>query len=808
MYHVTGTLLTVIFLYSLSYFFYLNKIFSLQFHRRLWNTVLAGSFLTAAAGGLILALQITYKWDVTFIKSILRWHVEFGIALAATGLMHLTWHYSYFKDLFGKKETTTPEPTGLTSRSRTDISINLFNVGFVSSSFQLLLLREIMNISGGYELIAGTFLGSWLIASAAGSAMAIKSSLNKVPKINLLFFSGPVVSVFLLMMLARLFLNPGETPSYLASIIFTFSVLLPFCFISGFTFIKLVSEAAGVKDLTAGRSFAVETAGGIVAGILISFISLASLNTYQTIILITVFGLTYTITSHFSLKRRSLMLFRIFVLVISSVIILSAPDRLFRQFLLRGVTVSGSVDTPYGNITKGVYGEEESIYYDHRLLYYSDDMIEREEDIHYPMLQLDDPENVLLISGSLNPHLAEINKYKAAKVVYVERDPALINAERIMDSLLIPEIIVENKDAYTYIKDTDEKFDAVILLLPPPSSLLLNRFYTFELFKDVKNVIKPGGVFSCAPGINPDYLNKESVYFFSSVYNSLKTAFNYVVPVSGNKLYLIASDSKISTSFCDLAERKKIVNLYVGPDYLADDLIALKTDQIMSAIDETVKLNHILTPVATFYFQAYNLSKNINEKIPSFILLAILFILPMLTVRRSNLLMYFSSSALAGYEIILLLILQSAVGNMYQVTGLILAGLMSGLAVGSGLRIPVLENLTFRVKSWLLVICYLAMYFAIKIIITADDKVVVTGALILSGFIPAAVTGNLFREFTGTGPGTSTTSSVYSADLAGSAIGCIVFSGFAVPIIGMRPSLLLFPVLILAGYLFTLFTRK
>lgn len=808
MYHVTGTLLTVVFLYSLSYFFYHNNIYSLQFHRRLWNTVLAATFIIAAAGGLILALQITYKWDVPFIKSILRWHVEFGIALAVTGLIHFTWHYSYFKDMFKKKEATTPEPIELTSRSRADISINLFTVGFVSSAIQLLLLREIMNISGGYELIAGSFLGSWLIASAAGAAMALKSNLNNVLKINLLFFLGPVVSIFLLMMLTRLFLNPGETPSYLASIIFTFCVLLPFCFISGFTFIKLVSEADGVKDLTAGKSFAVETAGGILAGILISFISIASLNTYQTIILIVIFGLTYTVTSQLSLNRRNLMIFRISVLVISSLIIISAPDRMFRQFLLRGVTVSSSVDTPYGNITKGVYGEEESIYYDHRLLYYSDDMIEREEDIHYPMLQLDDPENILLISGSLNPHLAEINKYKADKVVYVERDPALIKTERIADTLLIPDIIIENKDAYTYIKDTDEKFDAVILLLPPPSSLLLNRFYTYEFFNDVKSVIKPGGVFSCAPGINPDYLNKESVYFFSSVYNSLKTVFSHVRPVSGNKLYLIASDSEISISFCELAEKKNINNLYVGPDYLADDLIALKTDQIMSAIDETVKLNHILTPVGTFYFQAYNLSKSINEKIPSFILLAILFILPLLTVRRSNLLMYFSSSALAGYEIILLLILQSAVGNMYQVTGLILAGLMSGLAFGSGLRIPVLEKLTFRVKSWLLIICYLAMYFAIKIIIISDDKVIVTGALILSGFIPAAFTGSLFREFTRNGSGSSNASAVYSADLAGSAIGCIIFSGFAVPFIGMRSSLLFFPILILAGYLFTLYARK
>jgi hypothetical protein len=184
----------------------------------------------AATGGIVLALQITYKWQIPFIKSILRWHVEFGAALAATGLLHFMWHIPYFKSLFVRKEESSiPGPVEmlLRSRSQADISINLFNVGFVSSAIQLLLLREIMNISGGYELIAGTFLGSWLIASAVGSAMALKSPLNNIFKINLLFFLGPVVSVFFMMMLTRFFLNPGETPHTLQVLYLLFVIICP-----------------------------------------------------------------------------------------------------------------------------------------------------------------------------------------------------------------------------------------------------------------------------------------------------------------------------------------------------------------------------------------------------------------------------------------------------------------------------------------------------------------------------------------------------------------------------------------------------
>ena len=99
--------------------------------------------------------------------------------------------------------------------------------------------------------------------------------------------------------------------------------------------------------------------------------------------------------------------------------------------MLRGINVTHSRDTQFGNITTAEYGGESSTYYDHRLLTYSDDAAEREEDIHYAMLQVEKPETVLLISGSVNSHLKEIVKYQVKKVVYVERDPALARRLKI-----------------------------------------------------------------------------------------------------------------------------------------------------------------------------------------------------------------------------------------------------------------------------------------------------------------------------------------------------------------------------------------
>jgi len=92
-----------------------------------------------------------------------------------------------FIKIFRKEETGDSEKISSYPDLKTDIAANLFITGFISSSVQLLLLKELMNITGGYELIAGAFLCSWLIGSAAGSGLAPRSSMTDLGKINLYF---------------------------------------------------------------------------------------------------------------------------------------------------------------------------------------------------------------------------------------------------------------------------------------------------------------------------------------------------------------------------------------------------------------------------------------------------------------------------------------------------------------------------------------------------------------------------------------------------------------------------------------------
>jgi spermidine synthase len=805
MYHVIGTGLTSSLLYLLSYLFCRLGFYSSSFHRKIWNLILAAAFILTAAAGLFMALQITYKWDLPYVKTILKWHVEFGIGMTFSGVFHMFWHLSYFSRIFERQRSTASAgdtfiPTNYNA------GLNLFITGVVSSSLQLLLLREMLNIAGGYELIAGIFLGAWLIGSSFGALLSRNSVIEDVRKLNTVFALSPIISLFLMFFLARIFLHPGETPGLLVSLIYTFLVLIPFCLVSGYTFVRLLSIAGRAKNYSPGKSFSIETIGGVAAGVIISFLTSGILNTYQLIFLIILLALSYTILTYFIRGKKMKFAARVIILSVASTIILSSPDKIFRQLLLNGVRVTESVDTPYGNITHAEYNGEKSIYYNQRLLSYKADVTEREEDIHYAMLQSGDPEKVILISGSLPSRLPEILKYNVKHVTFIERDPELTREwSKPSDSSGI-NLSVVSSDAIWYLRKQVRNADVIISSLPPPATFQINRYFTTEFFQQVSVSLRAGGIFMCSPGPGEDYFNKESVQLLSSVYSSLRSVFRYVLPVSGNKLYFVASDSALAPNYCELTTKKKIKNIYVGPDYLSDDLIEKKSIEVASLLDGSARENRFGFPAASFHYLSLNFAKKPGEKIPAVILLILLFATPVLFVRRGHIMMYFSASALAGFEIAMLVTLQMIIGNMYQLTGLVIAALMAGLAAGS--QNPGLLRLKPGKRLPVLVAFYSLAALAYNLVPEIKQMVPAIILIVVSTFLPALITGQLFNDLTVAGPDPDGAGQVYSADMAGSALGFLATSAVVIPLLGIRTSILISALMILAGFLFGTIRNK
>ena len=100
----------------------------------------------------------------------------------------------------------------------------------------------------------------------------------------------------------------------------------------------------------------------------------------------------------------------------------------------------------------------------------------------------------------------------------------------------------------------------------------------------------------------------------------------------------------------------------------------------------------------------------------------------------------------------------------------------------------------------------LLLYYLIIAVLT-DAFISVSGiagsVLIIAAVLPPSfITGTLFRKLTINDENGIISSSVYTADLAGSALGFILISALIVPVFGIRVSLLFLSGLIFAGMLF------
>jgi hypothetical protein len=165
-------------------------------------------------------------------------------------------------------------------------------------------------------------------------------------------------------------------------------------------------------------------------------------------------------------------------------------------------------------------------------------------------------------------------------------------------------------------------------------------------------------------------------------------------------------------------------------------------------------------------------------------------------------LMYFSASALAGFEIIMLLALQLTAGNMYQMTGLFFAAMMAGLAAGSGSKLKLPDGISMRVQALFLVLYYAVIGIFFSQLLEIKHSCPVILIIILTTLLPSFITGHLFREISNSVSEKSGPSSVYSADLAGSALGFILVSGILVPLLGIKTSLFFLSIMIFTGFLF------
>ncbi len=794
-YHVLPIGVTIVVIYLFSVYLSYAGFTGRQSHRRFWNWVLLGSFLATAVFGLLMALKVTYKWDIPFSGPMLRWHVEAGIAMAFSAIIHLTWHLGYYfsrvrhRIIGALAEQGEPPPAARVSHP----VLLLLLIGFVSSASQFILIREAVILGGGTESSAGLFLWIWLITAAAGAVTGSRSSIADMRRMVWTLLAATALAPLLFVIMNTILIIPGATPSFFQILVIISVSTAPVTFISSLVFVRISGLRNAAGKSSPGNSFGAETAGSVAAGIVTALTVTIHIPNYQLYLLILVLS---PVTAVWLLGYKPW--FRItalaLLLPLGALAMIIRPDLTVRSLLLHGVKVEKSIDTQYGNITTATYGGEKTVFYDHRPLFFSGDVITTEENIHYALLQRRRYEKVMLISGGLTRHLEELKKHDIKELVYLEPDPGIIAAGGARDTLCgNMKVTVKGSDPISFLRNDGETYDAVLQLIPPPSTLAVSRFFTVEYFRLIREHLSVDGVFMCTPMPYYNYSPESYRKGFSPLYNALAGVFSHIAIIPGSSLYAVASQLPVNPAVASLAGSRGIITSYVNSDYIDDLDLRAKRELVLSHVDRKAGQNTALRPVSSLFANILSLER-MGMKGGIIALLIVLTVIPFIFSARGGMMMFASSAGLAGFGMIMIFILQMAVGNIYVLSAVILTLLMAGLAAGAAWG-QLLAIKTLNVCTMILTILYATTGLLAPVLVTSSPGPVLVFIFVS---LPAAgfITGSIYRILTSRGTGSST-GAVYASDLAGSALGYMTVSTLLVPLAGTANT-----AFILAGLIF------
>ena len=144
-----------------------------------------------------------------------------------------------------------------------------------------------------------------------------------------------------------------------------------------------------------------------------------------------------------------------------------------------------------------------------------------EERYHEPLVHplmglIKERKDILLLGGGDGLAAREILKYPDLEnLTLVDLDPAMTRLARQdkvflginQGSLNDPRVRVVNQDAYQFIKNSGDLYDAVIIDLPDPKSVSLSLLYSLGFYKMVEKHLKPFGAMvtqSTSPLYSPE----------------------------------------------------------------------------------------------------------------------------------------------------------------------------------------------------------------------------------------------------------------------------------------------------------------
>ncbi|MEI6575903.1 MAG: hypothetical protein WCO63_06975 [Bacteroidota bacterium] len=699
----------------------------------------------------------------------------------------------------------------LIPKQKTSQALVYLGISMITGLFGL--SREFLNIFGGNEFILGSLLFSWFLLLAAGywigSFPFTRFIKNDPMAVGFLFLTlSPVLSLLLLHFGSPLLFQNSHTACFWGISGFSLLVFAPLSGLIGVLFRHFsvsLGESSGKNDLLPALSW---VGFGALIGALIYFaLGFLPLKNVQIILIISLLNLAFGWTMVYRSKRILLniiaFLLNVFILIL--LIAFNFQALLTSQHMTEGTAIIKQQESAFGQLTVGVQNGKTNYYTGTTSYFPTREDQSIEESVHFTLLQLFKPQSVLLISGSDTRYLAEMQKYKLKHIDVLEADPAMIPLIKTHNALNTSGAInYIEEDPATYLLNTTTKYDVIMLLLPDPTTLQLNRYYTLEFFKSLNKRLNENGIVYA----NLDKNSSQSNEMNSVIFYTMKKTFRHAILIPGAQSHFVASINQLSIKLAGKAMDKGIVtkHLNTNPN---DTLLRNRTETTMKGLSTEIKLNRDYHPGAFFSLISLSMPSTDGLSIGLSVVIILLLAFYLFKGKAKRISVFLTGLTVLSMTILLLMSYQAIFGNLYLMMGILISMILAGSGIGIRIQqkmekeenAPSLPAIQVMIGSY----CILILFFLLGIREISTSTILITAVFItlllaggiLTGLQLTAINATI-KEEEG-----NLINSLYLALMIGMAIGALLGITLLFPIVGLILSCIIFGILNAAlGFIF------
>jgi len=661
--------------------------------------------------------------------------------------------------------------------------------GISSVVTQLLVIREFLAQFQGNEFVIALILFNWLILGGIGTLLARwvtrrwwKATINRLGWLSFVLAGLPAVQILIIRQVRDVFFIHGSSVGFYPTLAFTFFTIAPYCLVLGFVLpYSLFVIRTENPDYPGTRIYIIDNLGDVSGGALFSFALVFLVTPLQAVCL-----------ANLPLVLSTFLLFRVssrhhpavylgtgVTVAILAVGIVLEPASLNPW---EGKLVFYS-ESRYGRIQVQQDRDQFTLFVSGNPLYGNQNLSIAEETIHYPLAQLHQVNNILLISAQ-SGMMVELEKYAPASVDYVELDPQIANVQfRFGLIKKISGLNVIHQDGRAFLAGSDKIYDAIIVNLSEPDTFQLNRFFTDRFFALARRHLSSHGVLSFSMNGYDNYLAEPQRRKLSSLYNTITDYFDNVLLLPGQKIFFLCSSQPLSTDIPALLDKKGISTRYIR-GYYYGNLTPERIQRLNALIDPTAPKNRDYFPqlmrlMFTQWFAKFSTSPT------GFIaVLAILSLIYLIRISAEEFVLFSTGFTVMGSEILVIFAFQIFFGYIYLQIGMIVTVFLAGLLPGAwfGDRLRYRSKQTLAVADGLLIV----LMGLLIIIMQQGGYHLPVAFFLVFGFVISLICGFQFPvALYLRGSDAPAVTQTFSADLIGAACGTLVTNVVLIPYCGI-----------------------